>query len=122
MLTDRHALTDTQSREQVCVQHPTSADTWHYPHLLLGTAAADSWPSINRSVSPGGRAHSSKHAAAVTCGSWMGQTDGCMHGQQLHKPCSTYYAGSANNEAEMRSIIGRHSSKSSDIAQQTPGT
>ena len=35
MLTDRHALTDTQSREQVCVQLPTSADTWHYPHLLL---------------------------------------------------------------------------------------
>jgi len=85
-------------------------------------AAADSWPSINRSVSPGKRAHSSKHAAAVTCGSWMGQTDGCMHGQQLHKPCSAYYADSANNEAEMRSIIGRHSSKSSDIAQQTPGT
>ena len=46
------------------------------------------------------RAHSSKPAAAA-CGGRMGQTDkrtdGRTDARQLHRLCSTYYAGSVNN-------------------------
>ena len=38
-----------------------------------------------------------QQTAAVACGGWMGQTDGQTDARQLHRPCSTYYVGSANN-------------------------
>ena len=54
-----------------------------------------------RSISPAGPALSSKPVAATCGGRMMGQTDRPTDGQTdarlFHKPCSAYYASSANN-------------------------
>ena len=71
---------------------------------LPAIAAAAAPPCSNRSISSTRRAHSSK-AAARCCSRRMGQTDGRTDGQTLrrtdtvplHKPCSAYYADSADN-------------------------
>jgi len=83
--------------------------TWHCPHLLLCAVLQPDccWPPArrpcsNRSISPGRRAHSSKPAAAACDGrlNWgtERQTDGRTDARQLHRSCSTHYAGSADNQ------------------------
>ena len=72
--------------------------TWHCSHstatCCCGAAVPEHRPDSNQPISPAHQANSSKPAAAV-CGGWMGQTDGKTDTQQLHGPCSVYYAGSA---------------------------
>jgi len=51
-------------------------------------------PVSSRSVSPACRAHSNKPVAAV-CGGRIGRTDGRT--PDRCRPCSAFYAGSANN-------------------------
>ena len=62
--------------------------TWHCTQLLLRAVLRRGccWtPSINRSISPARRAHSSK-PAAEECGGRMGQTDGQTDIVWLHGP------------------------------------
>jgi len=49
-----------------------------------------------RSICPGREALRSKTAAAVVR-QWDRQTDGRTDARPLHRPCSTYYAGSVSN-------------------------
>ena len=61
-------------------------------HCLHSPTAVDHRPCSNRSISPSHQAHGSKPAAAVgPC--WEGRIDSVL----LHKPCSAYYVGNANN-------------------------
>ena len=63
--------------KQVCVELPTSADCVT-PLAFTAECRAVAAPSGRRyrSISPAHRAHSSKPAAAVCSGRWMGKTDG----------------------------------------------
>jgi len=58
-------------------------------------------PAVQHSISPANWAHSSKPATAV-CSGWMtGWTDKRTDARPLHRPCSAYYVGSANENASL---------------------
>ena len=94
-------------RTPIAWTHGIHTDTSHTPRTSLCLAMyADkvALPAFSRgccsswSVSPEHWAHSSK-PAALACGSRMAQidkTNGQRDAQQLHRPCSASYAGSAN--------------------------
>jgi len=79
----------------VCVQPSTAAVTWHCPHLLLWCCwllgAHHCW-----SISPARGAPSSKPDACHCYCRSMGQTDRQTDTRPLRRPCSEYYANSAN--------------------------
>ena len=84
-------LTDTAAT-QVCIQFPTSADNMAFSAERCATvnhAAAGPSGHRDRSISLGPGPQQQWHAAVW----WKTQQ---MDVQQLHRPCSAYYVGTAN--------------------------
>ena len=99
-----HLCSTTQSvnkwmynyEQTICVELPTSADCVT-PLAFAAECRAAAAPSGRRyrSISPAHRAHSSKPAAAVCSGRWMGKTDGQTNrqkdGHHNVRPCRVLY-------------------------------
>jgi len=79
---------------QVCIQLPTYAAKVALPAFVLRTPQCCA-PCSNRSISPAGRAHSSKPAAAGLPLRAHAQTDIRTDARQMQRHCCAYYAGSA---------------------------
>ena len=79
---DNHSATlpHTCSDKQVCVQLPTYADNVASPAFARRGRRS---PTVQQSIN-------------ISCPHQRAQADGQSDTVPLHKPCSTYYAGSAN--------------------------